>query len=142
MASTTGNPVANFFKKLLHVVEAPFTYAKKIGQILEGVEKGLVDAPEAKTLVVGLVQQFEAISPDAVAAIAGDGANFAAEEKTVGDIVNLFNYFKNTFVPGVEQIYADVKADLTGTSGTVAAVAAATPAPAPAAAVAHTGAAE
>jgi hypothetical protein len=109
-----GSGFASFLKKLLHVVEAPFTNAKKLEQVFEAVDKGIVEAPQAKTLVVGLVQQFETISPDAIAAIAGEGVNVPADEKTLADVAALFSYFKNTFVPGLEAIYKSVKSELTG----------------------------
>ncbi len=144
-ATTSSNPFVNFLKKFLHVVEAPFTNAKKVEQVFEGIEKGIVDAPEAKTLVVGLVQQFEALGPDGLAAITGEGMNFVADEKTFADAVNVFKYFKNTFVPGIEKIYADVKADVTGSTSTAAAAAPAAStsgAPAPAVVTQHTGAAD
>jgi hypothetical protein len=141
-----GNAVVSFFKKLLHVVEVPLTSVKKIEQIFEAVDQGIASAPEAKTLITGLVKQFETISPDVVSAIAGDGVNIVADEKSLADVSGLFSYFKNTFVPGIEQVYQAIKADLTGYAAPApapapAAVAEPAPAPAPVA-VASTGAAE
>lgn len=126
------------FKKFLlavwHGIEYPFTHAAAIGEILSKLYNGTVtvieDEPEAHSLIVGLVQQFEMIAPDVVAAVAADGLNAVTDAKAVQDVANLFTYFKDTFFPGIEKIYEDLKTDVTGTAQPTAPALAAAPDPA------------
>lgn len=137
------------FKKFLlavwHSIEYPFVHAAAIGEILSKLYSATVtvveDEPEAHTLIVGLVQQFELITPDVVAAVAAGGLNAITDAKAVADVAALFTYFQKTFFPGIEKIYEDLKTDADGANSTAPAAApdpappataSAAPAPAPA----------
>ena len=46
------------------------------------------------------------------AQIASDGLNLGADLKSVGDIKDLFVYFRDKILPVLEQAYADLKKDI------------------------------
>lgn len=95
--------------KVISVVEWPFKHAAMLETLLSD---GLKDAPQVKTAIVGLVEQFGAVEPDFVAAITADGLNLGADLKGIADVKNLFVYFTQTFLPVVEKAYADLKKDV------------------------------
>lgn len=121
-------------EKVLSVVEFPFKYGKQIDAVLSTAMK---DTPQLKTAIVGLTQQFEAIEPDVLAAIAASGLNVADDIKAAVDFKSLFSYVQGTFFPAIEDTYKDVKADIEDSGADSSA--GSSPAPAPAA-VQHTGA--
>jgi hypothetical protein len=100
-------------ERVLSVVEWPFKHAITVEKLLGDALK---DTPEAKTVIVGLVEQFEAIGSDTVAAVATGGANITADLKDLQDVQALFAYWQNTFLPTMEKVYADMKQDVPSTA--------------------------
>ncbi len=95
-------------EKIISIATWPFRHSVMLAEMLTDFVK---DAPTVKTLCVGLVEQFEAVGPDVVAAIAKDGLNIPADLRAGADLQSLFVYFQNTFLPGIEAAYKDFKKD-------------------------------
>lgn len=70
------------------------------------------DQPEVKSAILQLVQRAETVVADTGTAAADQGVNLAADAKTLADAEAFFAWFRNTFIPLVEQIYSEVKQDL------------------------------
>ena len=96
-------------EKVISIVEYPIKHAIQIAELLGTAEK---DAPEVKTAIVGLVEQFDAIGPDAIAIYASKGVNVAADLDALAKLQALFQYFSGTFVPAIEAAYTDLKSDI------------------------------
>lgn len=102
------NKFVTFLKKLGAIVSWPVSHAVMMTEILATAYK---DEPEVKTVVVGIVKQFEGISADVVAAVAGGGVNITADMKGFSDIVAFFQYMKSTALPTIESVYTQLKTD-------------------------------
>lgn len=100
---------------VLKGIEWPFHHAAALAAL---IGDGLKKEPEVKTVVVTLVQKFEAIGPDALAAYASKGANIGADVATAEDVKAAFSYFTGTFLPVVEAAYKTLKADAKIPAGT------------------------
>lgn len=96
-------------KDILAAVEYPFKHAAQLatvlGKIITESGEAVEEAPVAKQLIIGLVEQFEKLGPDVLADIAAKGFNFAVDAQTVTDLQGLFAYVTQTFFPGVEKLY-------------------------------------
>jgi len=124
--------MANIFvkigEKVWDVLKSPFVHAQQVAAVLEKTGE---DLPEAKNLIVELVARSEAVDADVFAAVGTNGLNLPADLTAIKDAQAFFVWFKGTFVPGVEKIYADVTEAVKVSSGSPASPAPA-PAPAPA----------
>lgn len=98
-------------KKIGAVVTWPIRKAEMLEKILA---TALKDEPQVKQVVVGVVEQFESIDADVVAAVASGGVNIAADMKGYADIVAFFKYMKETALPTIEQTYTQLKLDTEG----------------------------
>lgn len=110
-------------KDILAAVEYPFKHAAQLaavlGKIVMDSGEAVAEAPEAKQLLIGLVEAFEKLGPDVLADLAAKGLNFAADAQTVSDLQAAFRYLTGTFFPGVEKLYdALVDPPVVVTSGT------------------------
>jgi flagellar hook assembly protein FlgD len=76
------------------------------------IATAIKDDPQVKTAVLELVKQAEAVIGDTASAAADKGINLADDAKALADAEAFFTWFKTSFVPLVEQIYAEVKTDL------------------------------
>lgn len=93
-------------EKVISIVEWPIKHSVMLGEMLVDALK---DGPKTKAALVGLAQQFEALGPDAVAAIAADGFNIPDDVKVATDLKSLFAFWQATVLPAIEQDYADFK---------------------------------
>ena len=93
---------------VLRGIEWPFQHAAALAAL---IGDGLKREPEVKTVVVTLVQKFEAIGPDALAAYGSKGANIVEDAATLEDVKAAFSYFTGTFLPTVEAAYKQLKSD-------------------------------
>lgn len=109
-------------EKVISIVEWPIKHSVLLFDMLKDFEE---DEPKVKTAIVGLVQQFEALGPDVVQALAEKGLDIPEDLKAIADVKSLFAYFTGTFLPTIEDAYADFKkdsgADASATTGAVAA---------------------
>jgi hypothetical protein len=130
--------MSNPIEKIGHDIKvAAVDTAKGIVKVVEFLPKAeqviataIKDQPQVKTAVLSLVQQATTVIGDVATDAADKGINLAADSKTLADAEAFFTYFKNSFVPLVEAVYDEVKADLSSTPQTVTAtVPAATSAP-------------
>lgn len=96
-------------KDIVKGVEYPIEFLVKAEAVIASAIK---DQPEVKTAILGLVTQAQTVIADSAGVLANKGVDFSADSKTLADAEAFFEYFKNTFIPMVEQIYAEVKADI------------------------------
>ena len=87
----------------------PIEFCVKAEAVIASAVK---DSPEVKTAVLGLVKQATGVIGDVATATAEKGINLADDAKALADAEAFFNYFKSTFIPLVESLYAEVKADV------------------------------
>jgi hypothetical protein len=71
------------------------------------------DSPEVKSAVLDLVKQATTVIGDTATDIATKGINLSDDQKTLSDAEAFFTYFKNTFIPLVEQVYKSISSDAT-----------------------------
>lgn len=90
-------------------VEYPIEFLVKTEAVIASAIK---DQPEIKSAVLNMIQQAQVVIADTVGAVADKGIDLTADAKALADAEAFFEYFKNTFIPLVEQIYSEVKADL------------------------------
>jgi hypothetical protein len=99
------------------------TVLKTIGtDIVKGVEflpkaekvisSAIKDQPLVKNAILSLVAQGTKIVEDGSVAAAQKGVNLLADAATLADAEAFFAYFRATFIPIVESVYAEVKADV------------------------------
>jgi len=99
------NIFVKIFGKVYDILSYPFTHAAKMAHILSVTGK---DVPELKDCIVGLVEEGEKVGADALLAIGQKGVNLPEDLETLKEAQAFFAYFKTTFLPQVEQIYADL----------------------------------
>lgn len=87
----------------------PIEFCVKAEAVLASAVK---DSPEVKTAILDLVKQATGVISDVAVDIADKGINLTADTKTLTDAEAFFTYFKSTFIPLVESLYAEVKADV------------------------------
>lgn len=123
--STTTTPATpvkseNVFEKIGHGVE---TVGKDIGHVIvEAVEFPAkatkvvstitTDYPQLKTELLQLVTMGNTVLADGVLASAAKGLNWAEDVATVKDVLQLAEFFKNTFVPAVVAAYNTINSDV------------------------------
>jgi len=101
------NPFLNALKKIGAVITWPIRHSVMLGKMLVDFEQ---DEPKVKDVIVGLVEKFEALGPQAAAAIAARGLNIPADFAVEQGVKDLFSYFTETFLPTVEEAYSDFEA--------------------------------
>jgi len=67
--------------------------------------------PSIKTALIQLIKQASVVIADTGLAAAGKGINLTADAKTLADAELFFSYFKDSFIPLIEQVYSDIHAD-------------------------------
>jgi hypothetical protein len=87
----------------------PIEFCAKAEAVLASAIK---DSPEVKASILNLVKQAAGVIADVATDVADKGIDLQADTKTLTDAEAFFSYFKSTFIPLVEQVYADVKADV------------------------------
>jgi hypothetical protein len=116
----------NIFKKFFGavevVIESPVKAVEKIATIFEEVK---TDEPELRAALVGLVGKAEAVGGDIAIDTTADGLNVTADIATLQAAGEMISYFRTTVLPLIEQIYGQVKADLSPAGSPVATVTAA-----------------
>lgn len=104
-----GHGIKTVAVDVAHGVEKAFTYADKVEKILS---TAITDQPEIKSAIVALVKAAEPVVVDTTADVAEKGLNLVDDAKTLSDAEAFFSYFKTSFLPIVEQVYAAVVADV------------------------------
>lgn len=95
-----------------HVIVRTVEFLPKAAAVIASAIK---DQPEVKTAVLSLISQATVVIGDVATDAADKGIDLAADAKTLADAEAFFDYFRSTFVPLVEAVYAEVKADVSGT---------------------------
>lgn len=90
-------------------VEYPVEFLVKAERVITSAIK---DQPQIKTSVIELIKQAQGVIGDVATAGSAKGLDLASDAKTLADAEAFFAYFKNTFVPLVEQGYSEVAADI------------------------------
>jgi hypothetical protein len=93
------------------VVKFP-SFVVKAAAVLETAIK---DQPEVKAVLTSLVQQGESIAVSVTTDVAGKGLNLAADAATLALVESFFVYFKSTVIPMIENIYGEIKVDVSVT---------------------------
>jgi molybdenum cofactor biosynthesis enzyme MoaA len=118
--------MSNIFKSIVDgvekVVEAPVKFVEKIATIFEQVK---TDEPELRAALVGMVGKAEAVGGDIAVDVTADGLNVTADLATLKAAGDLVSYFRSSVAPLIEQVYGQVKSDLSPTASTVTTVTAA-----------------
>ncbi len=70
------------------------------------------DQPAIKAAILQLISQANSVIADGSKAVASDGTNIAADGITITAAEVFFTYFEKTFIPLVESLYYNIKADL------------------------------
>lgn len=110
IAVTIGHGIETAAVDTTHVAEKVFG---DIPKVIEVLSTALADEPKIEAAVVGLVQEFGTLTADGAAAVAGKGANIAADGETISAAEALYQYMKATLVPAVEALYTDIRSDIT-----------------------------
>jgi hypothetical protein len=76
------------------------------------IASAIKDQPEVKAAVLNLVKQANGVIDDVATDVADKGINLAADAKTLTDAEAFFTYFKSTFIPSMESVYAEIEADI------------------------------
>jgi hypothetical protein len=92
--------------KVISIVEWPIKHSVMLVEMFTTAKK---DLPATEAALTGLVQQAEALGPDAIATFASKGFDISQDVKDVADVKAFFTYVQNTFLPAIEQDYADFK---------------------------------
>ena len=112
-----------------HAVELPFSYGGKIVALVKSAED---DAPAIIAAFDGLVKAGSVVGVDTALEVSADGTNLPEYLVVAKDSVAFAAYFKNVFLPTIEQLFNDVKTDV-GAGAPSGSGAAPPAAPAPAA---------
>ena len=70
------------------------------------------DQPELKAAVLSLVSQATNVIGDVSSAVADKGLNLKEDTDTLAAAEAFFLYFKSAFIPLMEKVYGEVKADI------------------------------
>jgi len=92
-----------------HAVVAAVQFLPKAAAV---IASAITDQPEVKSAVLGLVQRAETVVGDVTGAAVDKGINLAEDAKALADAEVFFTWFKSSFVPVIEQVYAEVKTDI------------------------------
>jgi hypothetical protein len=76
------------------------------------IATAIKDQPAVKAAVLELIAQGTKVVGDVSTVAADKGINLAADTQALTDAEAFFTYFKNTFIPAVEAVYEEVKADV------------------------------
>jgi hypothetical protein len=76
------------------------------------IANAIKDEPTVKQAVLDLVKNAEQVFADGAIAVAGKGVDLVSDAKVLADAEAFFGYFKTEFVPLIEKLYGEVKADL------------------------------
>ena len=93
-------------------VEATVLFLPKAARVLDSAIK---DQPAVKAAVLELIKQGTTVIGDTATAGAAKGMNLASDAKALADAEQFFQYFRDSFVPLIERIYDEVKADVVPT---------------------------
>lgn len=96
-------------KAVEYAIVHPIEFCVKAEAVIASAIK---DSPEVKTAVLDLVKQANGVIGDVATDIADKGINLSANAKTLTDAEAFFTYFKSTFIPLVESLYAEIKAEV------------------------------
>jgi hypothetical protein len=86
----------------------PIEFCVKAEKVLASAIK---DRGEVKAAVLDLVKQASGVIDDVAIDVADKGFNLREDAKTLSDAEAFFAYFRSTFIPLVEKLYAEIKAD-------------------------------
>jgi hypothetical protein len=87
----------------------PIEFAVKAEKVIATAIK---DQPIVRDAVTSLVKQATTVINDFKTDV-GDGLfNLRADEQTFKDAEAFFNWFKDSFIPAIEQVYGDVSTDV------------------------------
>jgi hypothetical protein len=114
------NPIAHAAEVVGHdlkiaVVDTGHAIIKTVEFLPHAVkllDTAIQDQPKVKEAVIDLIKQAGVVTGDVTIDVTDKGVNLVADLQTLKDIVAFFNYFKSTWVPLIEQLYGEVKADL------------------------------
>lgn len=95
---------------VVHGVEDVVAFLPKAAKVLGTAIK---DDPQVKAQVLELVKQAEAVIADTALAASEKGINLTQDAKALGDAEAFFTWFKSSFIPFVERVYGELKADVT-----------------------------
>jgi len=87
-----------------------------IPKVISVLGTALRDEPAVKSAVVDLVKEFGTLTADGALAVAAKGADLTEDAAMVSASVQFLTYFKDTFVPVVEKLFGEVKADIVATA--------------------------
>lgn len=96
-------------KGVEYAIVHPIEFCIKAEKIIASAIK---DQPEVKAAVLDLVKQATGVIGDVAEDVAEKGINLQDDAKTLADAEAFFTYFKDNFIPLVEKLYAEVKADI------------------------------
>lgn len=129
VVKATGHVLTKVGVDVLKVLQWPFVHTAMLAKVLDRTyvtaQDAIKDEPQVRELILGLVQNFEKLGPDTLAALASKGTDIGADIRTVEDVRAAFQYFTGTFLPQVEAIYKGLETDVE------AAKSAGAPSPAP-----------
>jgi hypothetical protein len=107
--TTIGHDAKIVGEDVIKGIEYPVTFLIKAGKVIASAIK---DQPQIKAAVLELIQQAEGVVGDVASAASTKGLNLASDARALADAGAFFSYFKDTFIPLVEQVYTEVAADL------------------------------
>jgi hypothetical protein len=96
-------------KDVAKVVEYPFVHTAKFITVMGTLIK---ESTPVKDAIVLLVRSAESVDADVVAAINDKGLSLPEDLKTIADVKQFFELFKNQFLPVVEAAYKELAADV------------------------------
>ena len=76
------------------------------------ISTAIKDQPIVRDAVVAMVKQATTVIDDFKADVSDGFINLRADEKTLQDAEEFFNWFKSTFIPQMERVYGDLSADV------------------------------
>jgi len=114
--SPIGISMSNPLSKIPHVIELAANDVWKVVDFLPHavavLTTAIKDEPTVKTLITELVQQAGAVITDTTLAATKEGIDLTADAAALAAAEAFFTWFKGTFIPGVEQIYKDIAAQV------------------------------
>ncbi|MFC6644441.1 hypothetical protein ACFQBQ_02320 [Granulicella cerasi] len=116
--------MSNIFEQIGHGVEVA---AKDVAHVavevvdflphaLKLLDDAIAHEAEVKTLVVDLVKQATAVLTAGTVAVTDKGVDLTADAATLAAAEGFFAYFRGTFLPAAEALYAQLEADVDGAS--------------------------
>jgi hypothetical protein len=92
-----------------HVVVDVVEFLPKAASVIASAIK---DEPTVKQAVVDLVSNASAVLTSGTLAVTDKGVDLVADAAVLAAAEKFFGYFKTEFIPTVEKLYAEVKADV------------------------------